>query len=381
MSKQNFMKRVKVTFLLLALTIVLCKAQSPAYWPDNLGNPTTSRTYTFNALGIGTSAPRGWQEVLFCPPLNTPQNGLVITKYGCATNYSTNWTNTDKMGQFWPVDSLIEVADSFVIPFNFSIAHNTTTLTPTLGNNSPLLWVRTETPGTSFIPTLMGGANQFDSKFIVMPDGSTGINIANPRAALDVRGSNIKNHPAAIIGARALGTNTSTPFNGITQYYTQHIEFIPVLKRKGYNRICHENDQGIFFTDGRGFNGSNDTGAFVIAPWAENNDSTVGGLRIDKNGNLELHGTIKSLKLKVQPKWWSDFVFDPEYELMTLTELDKYIKENQHLPGVPTTTEVKSEGIDVGDTQAILLQKLEELTLYIIAQDKKIAELQKLISK
>ena len=375
------MKKSILTSVLLSLSSTFCFAQNVGYWPDNTGNATSAKTHSLNALGVGTLVPRGWQEILYCPPLNTPQNGLVVTKYGCSNSFATAWNGPDIVGSFWAFDSLVEVPDTFIVPFNFSIAHNTTTVVPTLGTENPLIWARTETPGTTFYPPLSGGANQFDTKFIVMPDGSTGINVANPRAALDVRGSNIKNHPAAIIGSRALGTHSASGVNGIKKYYTQHVEFVPVLKVKGYNMITHEDDQGIFFTDGQGDNGANASGTLVIAPWAENNDTTVGGLRIDNKGNLELHGTLKSIKVKVQPKWWSDFVFEPTYKLMPLNELEQFIKINNHLPNIPTTKEVNKEGTDVGDTQALLLQKIEELTLYVIEQDKKIDKLQKKINE
>jgi hypothetical protein len=73
---------------------------------------------------------------------------------------------------------------------------------------------------------------------------------------------------------------------------------------------------------------------------------------------------------------WPDFVFEPTYNLPSLNEIEKYINKNKHLPDVPSAEEVKEKGIDLGDNQAILLKKVEELTLYIIDQDKKIIKLQ-----
>lgn len=77
--------------------------------------------------------------------------------------------------------------------------------------------------------------------------------------------------------------------------------------------------------------------------------------------------------------FWADFVFDKNYKLRTLSEVAEYIKINKHLPDVPSTAEVNKEGIDLAQTQAILLQKVEELTLYVIEQDKKIERLNKKI--
>jgi hypothetical protein len=73
-------------------------------------------------------------------------------------------------------------------------------------------------------------------------------------------------------------------------------------------------------------------------------------------------------------------VFDKNYKLNSLTEVEKFINEHKHLPDVPSASEVKENGINVGDIDAKLLQKIEELTLYMIEQNKKIdAQQQKII--
>ena len=63
---------------------------------------------------------------------------------------------------------------------------------------------------------------------------------------------------------------------------------------------------------------------------------------------------------------WYDHVFNADYELMPLTDLEKYIVANKHLPDVPTTKEVMTNGLDLGKTNGLLLKKVEELTLYLI---------------
>lgn len=73
---------------------------------------------------------------------------------------------------------------------------------------------------------------------------------------------------------------------------------------------------------------------------------------------------------------WPDYVFSENYSLMNLSELEKSIKENNHLPGIPAAAEVENSGVLLGDMQKKLLQKVEELTLYTIEQDKQIRELQ-----
>ena len=95
---------------------------------------------------------------------------------------------------------------------------------------------------------------------------------------------------------------------------------------------------------------------------------------------MAVAGGIITEKIRVATNgttFWSDFVFDKTYKLRTLSEVAQYIKLNKHLPDVPSTAEVNKEGIDIAQTQAILLQKVEELTLYVIEQNKKIERLNK----
>jgi hypothetical protein len=73
---------------------------------------------------------------------------------------------------------------------------------------------------------------------------------------------------------------------------------------------------------------------------------------------------------------WADYVFDETYPLKPIAEVEAYIQQNKHLPDVPSTADVVRGGLDLGDGQRILLQKVEELTLYIIQQEKRIKALE-----
>ncbi|MGN6417003.1 MAG: Ig-like domain-containing protein [Pseudobacter sp.] len=91
---------------------------------------------------------------------------------------------------------------------------------------------------------------------------------------------------------------------------------------------------------------------------------------------LAVNGAVYAKKLKITQTGWADYVFNNDYKLPSLKELEAYIKLNKHLPGVPTTTEVQKNGTDVAEIQAVLLKKIEELTLYIIEQNKKLEQQQ-----
>jgi Repeat of unknown function (DUF5907) len=104
----------------------------------------------------------------------------------------------------------------------------------------------------------------------------------------------------------------------------------------------------------------------------------------DVNYKLFVEGAVRARKVRIDQLAWPDYVFAPQYQLPSLQELEDFINKNKHLPGVPSAKEVEKEGIDVGDNQALLLKKIEELTLYVIElnkkneeQGKRIAELEK----
>lgn len=90
---------------------------------------------------------------------------------------------------------------------------------------------------------------------------------------------------------------------------------------------------------------------------------------------LEVNGTVRAKKVIVETNW-SDFVFEKDYDLKSLEEVRAYINKNGHLPDVPSAKKVEKEGISLGESQAKLLQKIEELTLYAIAQNDRIKKLE-----
>jgi hypothetical protein len=91
---------------------------------------------------------------------------------------------------------------------------------------------------------------------------------------------------------------------------------------------------------------------------------------------LAVEGSIGAREVKVQATGWADFVFKKEYNLPTLEEVETHIKEKGHLENIPNEEEVLKDGISLGAMNAKLLQKIEELTLYVIEQNKQIKNLQ-----
>lgn len=82
--------------------------------------------------------------------------------------------------------------------------------------------------------------------------------------------------------------------------------------------------------------------------------------------------TSKIRAAVVNSTYWADYVFADNYKLRSLTEVEKFVKTNKHLPEVPSAAEVERDGVDMATMDATLLKKVEELTLYMIDQNKKI---------
>jgi hypothetical protein len=92
---------------------------------------------------------------------------------------------------------------------------------------------------------------------------------------------------------------------------------------------------------------------------------------------LDVNGTIHAKEVKIDLNFaQADYVFKPEYKLRTLEEVEQFIKTNSHLPEIPSAVETKENGLNMGEMQNKLLQKIEELTLYTIEQNKKIEKLE-----
>lgn len=101
----------------------------------------------------------------------------------------------------------------------------------------------------------------------------------------------------------------------------------------------------------------------------------VGDITTPGDYNLFVKGGIMTEKIKVavlNSADWADYVFEDDYKVLSLEQVEKFIKENKHLPNVPSTAEVLANGVDVAKTDAKLLEKIEELTLYMIALNKEI---------
>ena len=107
--------------------------------------------------------------------------------------------------------------------------------------------------------------------------------------------------------------------------------------------------------------------------------SMSGGSRdfLHVDSQLQVGGKISAQMIAVHADHWADDVFEADYPLMPLDALERYVLREHHLPGVPTQADVERAGIDLAEINEMLLRKVEELTLYTIDQEKRVAELER----
>ncbi|NJK86097.1 MAG: hypothetical protein HC906_09160 [Bacteroidales bacterium] len=89
---------------------------------------------------------------------------------------------------------------------------------------------------------------------------------------------------------------------------------------------------------------------------------------------LNANGVLKTKEVQVKTNIWADYVFNKDYNLRPIHEVEKFINENGHLPEVPTAKEVEESGLNLGEMNTLLMKKVEELTLYLIEQNKQLEE-------
>jgi len=111
-------------------------------------------------------------------------------------------------------------------------------------------------------------------------------------------------------------------------------------------------------------------------------DIAIGGENFATGYKLSVEGKVicEELRVNLQADW-PDYVFAKDYKLMPINNLGDYISENAHLPNIPSSDEMHESGLEVGEMQRLMMEKIEELTLYIVEQQKQIDELVEQVNK
>ncbi len=181
-------------------------------------------------------------------------------------------------------------------------------------------------------------------RLTIKTDGNVGIGTNSPGTKLDVNGT----FRAQDVITVQTGGSYKVALNGLSDGYIAG-------RDNSFSQKFLINSNGDSW-----FNGGN-VGIGTTAP---------GTFKLAVNGN------VRAKEIKVETGW-SDFVFEKDYNLPTLEEVEEHIQDKGHLKDIPSAEEVAENGILLGEMDSKLLQKIEELTLYMIDMNKQIQQLKK----
>lgn len=269
-------------------------------------------------VGIGTSRPYGTLHLMAGNTSNTPLASIVLSRYWGDS------THTRASAIFHYTDG---VKDKLI----FSLAG--------LGGtyNSPL--------------------DLAQAKMAIQANGNIGIGTTDPRARLHIAEANVSNAPRApIVLSRYWLDDNNTRASAIFHYSTG------------------VNEKLVFAVSGLGgtYTTPVDLNQAKMVVQANGN---VGIGTTEPKHKLSVNGVVQAKEVNVTTTDWADYVFEDGYRLPDLKEVESQINKNGHLPGMPSAATLEKEGVDLGRMVELQQKKIEELTLYLIEQQKQIAQL------
>ena len=295
-------------------------------------NPTVNKLFTFSQrgnFGIGTETP---EKTLH---LKNSTNNPVLRFEGLYDGSTKD---------FYPLSWDIRLEETGLL-FDFTMD----------GDYQPGI-VKINSSGITASKFIGAGAWNTNGNNYYYNDGNVGIGVSNPEAKLHIQGNLICND-----GNVGIGVSTPT--------YKLHIE---------------SNNENILFLKNTAQDQDNDRFSIKIhdnvVTFAADGTSTAPDFLFKRYNKDALRITANGIfckKVTVNVDFGADFVFEPNYNLLPLSELEKFVTTNKHLPNIPSEKEIQKNGLNLGNTDIKLLQKIEELTLYIIDLNKRIGKLEK----
>ncbi len=339
-----------VAFVVMETTTVFGYSDSLWIRSGSSPNYTIYNRYTGGKVSIGTSNAPGTNSAL-------QVNGGAAIGYNASTNVPANGLAVGGnvgIGTTSPL-SLLDVAGTININDGSAKVSSIVPNVQITGSPRTLRFLNSSSDDREGFQFYSG--NHSSSIMAVLNSGNVGIGTTSPNTLLEVAG----NTPTIRI---------SDAVNNLPQ-----LEFLRGTGAFGSDAYT---DWRLYVTGGnfrflRQDNAGNSGDAVTILT-----NGNVGiGTTNPGSYKLAVKGKIAAQEVVVTQNGWSDFVFNENYRLQPLNKVAEYVKQNKHLEGIPTAAEVKKNGVSVGDMQAKLLEKVEELTLYTIAMKKDCEAMQK----
>lgn len=324
------------------LFIFLCILLSPAanaQW--STGTPYTFLTpNTTNRVGIGTTSP-SIGRLQIGSPGNTDSNKIVIPG---VYNFEKA-----KFGEYYNGAAGLEFINHWTSSSSYGVR-----LLANVDQTVPGLQLQ-----YAPIASTEGGLSYSAGMFMRADNGNIGIGTTNPGNKLQIAdGADDASSYGSVQIIRA--TNPGD--------YRFHLAFVRSSQMvSGIGYVSGTNTLGIWA-------GVNTNSTVPLISFLQNQSVGIG--TVNPQSLLAVKGTVTAQKVIVTQTGWADYVFDSSYRLRSLDTVENFIQDNKHLPDVPSAKQIETEGSDLADNQRILLQKIEELTLYIIRQNKKIESMQ-----
>ncbi|GAB3909978.1 autotransporter outer membrane beta-barrel domain-containing protein [Mucilaginibacter boryungensis] len=370
---------MKKTFLTAIAVLSLIPFASKAQWSTT--SPNTYFTYTGNVgigtttysslLTVGSASTRGTfnlvgstADVAAFSISDSRTNGHQFTFYNGASGLGNLDLYDQTAGAYrFTINSLGNIGigtitPSYKLQVNGSTAGISNTTTDwVVGSTGSIINLSTgaSTGNTySSLNALSNGGGAWSDLAIQSGGGNVGIGTTNPSLKLDINGQLL------IEGNNSLNLGTTshqiTNNSGIVIQQNTAGEDISINNLQNNSLIFKTTNTERVKIDGSGKVGIGTTNPDEL---------------------LSVNGTIHSKEVKVNLTGLPDYVFKPDYHLPTLSEVKTYIDKNSHLPDIPAAQEVEKNGLNLGEMNKLLLKKVEELTLYLIEQNKRIEILEK----
>jgi hypothetical protein len=291
-----------------------------------------------------------------------PANGTILPE---GSNLTVTATASETGGTIAKVefyDDTTKIATLTTSPYTFTwndpdpgshtLTAKATDNVGTIGSASIVVGVD---PLNYFWSTTGNSATGGDSNFIGTVDSNK----------LVIRTKNTNRMTISAIGNVGIGVDSPT-----AQLHTKgKVRFAGITGDSTQNRVLVSDTSGNIYY--RNVSSLNNRWVYSGGTLYDSSDNIAIGTNNPVGYKLAVNGTAIFTKAKVKMAGtWPDYVFKKDYALPNLREVENYISQHQHLPGIISENEVQLYGIDLGDHAAALLKKVEELTLYLIQQDK-----------